>query len=121
MNYNKELPLSPWLMSLERFQVRPKETHIVIAFVRFRDNSSITSAKRWVSGVRKWQFLLIYSTIYADVGGWVGLKNQNHADVILEWSLSKSCLLFFHGFVASLLYPRPETLLKIVRYTMSVF
>ena len=24
--------------------------------------------------VRKWQFLLIYSTIYADVGGWVGLK-----------------------------------------------
>ena len=25
-------------------------------------------------GVRKWQFLLIYSTIYADVGGWVGLK-----------------------------------------------
>jgi hypothetical protein len=26
---------------------------------------------RWV---RKWKFLLIYSTIYADVGGWVGLK-----------------------------------------------
>ena len=39
-----------------------------------RDHSSITSAKRWVGGVRKWQFLLIYSTIYADVGGWVGLK-----------------------------------------------
>jgi hypothetical protein len=39
-----------------------------------RDRSSITSAKRWVGGVRKWQFLLIYSTIYADVGGWVGLK-----------------------------------------------
>jgi hypothetical protein len=40
-----------------------------------RDHSSITSAKRWVGGVRIWQFLLIYSTIYADVGGWVGLKN----------------------------------------------
>ena len=39
-----------------------------------RDHSSIRSAKKWVVGVRKWQFLLIYSTIYADVGGWVGLK-----------------------------------------------
>ena len=49
------------------------------------DHSSITSAKRWVGGVRKWQFLLIYSTIYADVGGCrVGLK---YADVILKWSL----------------------------------
>ena len=34
MNYNKELPLSPWLMSLERFQVRQKKT---IALVRFRE------------------------------------------------------------------------------------
>ena len=39
-----------------------------------RGHSSITSAKKWVGGVRKWQFLLIYSTIYADLGGWVGLK-----------------------------------------------
>ena len=23
-----------------------------------------------VGGVRKWQFLLVYSTIYADIGGW---------------------------------------------------
>ena len=29
------------------------------------------SAKRWVGGVRKLKFLLICSTIYADVGGWV--------------------------------------------------
>ena len=27
----------------------------------------------WV-GSEKWQFLLIYSTIYADIGEWVGLK-----------------------------------------------
>ena len=52
-----------------------------------RDHSSITSAKRWVGGVRKWQFLRIYSTIYADVGGWVGLRKPKNADVILEWSL----------------------------------
>ena len=43
-------------------------------FLLVRDQSSITSSKRWVSGVIKWHFLLIYSTIYADVGGWVGLK-----------------------------------------------
>ena len=43
-----------------------------------RDTSSITSAKKWVGGVRKWQFLLIYSTIYADVGGWVGLKKLEY-------------------------------------------
>ena len=29
-----------------------------------------------MGGVRKWHFLLIYSTIYADIGGWVGLKKQ---------------------------------------------
>ena len=33
--------------------------------LRIRDHSSITSAKKLVGGVRKWQFLLIYSTIYA--------------------------------------------------------
>ena len=27
-----------------------------------------------VGGVKKWQFLLIYNTIYADIGRWVGLK-----------------------------------------------
>ena len=32
-------------------------------------------------------FFLIYSTIYADVGEWVGLKK--YADVVvLEWSLT---------------------------------
>ena len=41
-----------------------------------RDHSSIMSAKSWEGGVRKWYFFLIYSTIYADVGRWVGLKNQ---------------------------------------------
>ena len=28
-----------------------------------RDHSSITSSKRWVGGVRKWQFVTIYSTV----------------------------------------------------------
>ena len=31
----------------------------------------ITSAKMWVDGVRNMKFLLIYSTIYTVVGGWV--------------------------------------------------
>ena len=39
-------------------------------------------------GSEKWQFLLRFSTIYADVG-WLGEseKVQKHADVILEWPL----------------------------------
>ena len=41
-----------------------------ITLILIRDHSSITSAKKWMGGVRKWQFLLIYSTIYIDVGGW---------------------------------------------------
>jgi hypothetical protein len=43
-----------------------------------RDHSSIKSAKRWVGGVKKWQFLLIYSTIYADVGGVGGPKKAKN-------------------------------------------
>ena len=35
---------------------------------RIRDHSIITSAKKLVGGVRKWQF-------YADIYRWVGLKN----------------------------------------------
>ena len=41
-----------------------------------RDHSSITSSKRWVGGVRKWQFLMIYSTVNHQKGGWVGLKKS---------------------------------------------
>ena len=42
-------------------------------YLELRDNSSTKSAKRWV-GSENGNFRLIYSTIYADVGGWVGLK-----------------------------------------------
>ena len=41
-----------------------------------RDHSSITSSKRWVGGVRKWQFLMIYSTVNHQRVGWVGLKKS---------------------------------------------
>ena len=37
----------------------------------FRDHSYNMSAKRWV-GSEKWQFLLVYSTIYEYIDGWVG-------------------------------------------------
>ena len=40
------------------------------------DHSNITSSKRWVAGVRKWQFLMIYSTVHHQRGGWVGLKKS---------------------------------------------
>ena len=30
----------------------------------------------WVGGVRKWQFLMIYSTVKHQRGGWVGLKKS---------------------------------------------
>ena len=32
--------------------------------------------KRWVGGVRKWQFLMIYSTVNHQGGRWVGLKKS---------------------------------------------
>ena len=47
-----------------------------------------------MGGVRKCQFLLIYSTIYEYIDGWVGgwmdgpKKGQKHADVIYGWSSS---------------------------------
>ena len=41
-----------------------------------RDHSSITSSKRLVGGVRKWQFLMIYSTLNHQRDGWVGLKKS---------------------------------------------
>ena len=34
------------------------------------------SLKRWVGGVRKWQFLMIYSTVNHQRDGWVGLKKS---------------------------------------------
>ena len=44
--------------------------------IRVRDHSSITSSKRWVGGVRKWQLLMIYSTVNHQRVGWVGLKKS---------------------------------------------
>ena len=41
-----------------------------------RGHSSITSSKRWVGGVRTWQFLMIYSTVNHQRVGWVGLKKS---------------------------------------------
>ena len=43
-------------------------------FSLVREHFSITSSKRWVCGVRKWQFLMIYSAVDHQRGGWVGLK-----------------------------------------------
>ena len=47
-----------------------------VSISSLRDHSSITSLKRWVGGVRKWQFLMIYSTVNHQRVGWVGLKKS---------------------------------------------
>ena len=63
-----------------------------------RDHSSITSSKRWVGGVRKWQFLIIYSTVNHQRGRWMGLRKsktwwRNTCMVPYETvCLSKICL-----------------------------
>ena len=77
-----------WLIIFDHFQIRK--------FIR--DHSM--SAKKLVGGVRRWLFLLIYSTIYADIGGWVDLKkpktclrntwmvpNQGSASKQKDWTL----------------------------------
>jgi hypothetical protein len=66
--YNKGQLISKCLLGI--FNSPKKRTKKIY----FRDHSSITSAKMWVGGVRKWQFLLMCITIYADVGEWLGLK-----------------------------------------------
>ena len=42
---------------------------------QIRDHSSITSSKRGVGGVRKWQLLMIYSTVNHERGGPKKAKN----------------------------------------------
>ena len=41
-----------------------------------RGHSSITSSRRWVGGIKKWKFLMIYSTVNHQRVGWVGLKKS---------------------------------------------
>ena len=45
-----------------------------LGFILIREHSSITSSKRWVGGVRKWQFLMVYITANHQRGGWMGKK-----------------------------------------------
>ena len=75
-----------------------------------------------VGGVRKWQFLLIYSTIYADVGGWVGLKKQKKSYVTLEWSLCSqldaATKLLWLGVIHKL---KPETNFFQMYYFLKLF
>jgi hypothetical protein len=45
-------------------------------WIKIRDHSSITSSNRWVGGVRKWQFLMIYSTLQSLTGKYRGLQGN---------------------------------------------
>ena len=58
----------------QKFQFKSVILGAEISIFWVWDHSSITSAKRWLGWVRKWHFLLIYSTIHSDVLRWVGLK-----------------------------------------------
>ena len=67
-------------------------------------------------------FLLIYSTIYADVGGWVGLKKQKKSYVTLEWSLfsqlDAATKLLWLGVIHKL---KPETNFFQMYYFLKLF
>ena len=67
-------PFGSFLSSHFHRQVLAALIYVLDTVALVRDHSSITSSKRWVGGVRKWQFLMIYSTVNHQRGGWVGLK-----------------------------------------------
>jgi hypothetical protein len=62
-----------------------------------------------VGGVRKWQFLLIYSTIYADV--------------ILEWSQTNSSLFFYQAMPPGLFlgFIKTRYVSRVVKYNKKSF
>ena len=76
----------PYILDKDSFQQEAPparlEIHLEYRYVTtyyiflLRDHSSITSAKRWVGGVRKWQFLMVYSTVNHQRVGWLGLKKS---------------------------------------------
>ena len=72
------------------------------------DHSSITSSKRWVGGVRKWQFLMIYSTVNHQRSEWVGLK-KSKTWWRNTWMVPKQKIILL-GFITTPTYlhiPRP--------------
>ena len=79
------LRLTAWLNDLSR--------EIIRWYICIRDHSSITSSKRWEGGVRKWQFLMIYSAVNHQRGGWA-YKSQKHDDIKLECPLTNFLFLF---------------------------
>ena len=64
VDYSKKLNFLKWNFTTisRNSKIPAKYFHDAFLNISFvRDHSSITSAKRWLVGVRKWQFLLIYS------------------------------------------------------------
>ena len=60
-------------VSLQQWARRALRRH---KMVYLRGHSSITSSRRWVGGVKKGKFLMIYSTVNHQRVGWVGLKKS---------------------------------------------
>ena len=63
---------------------------LVWGFLHLGTIHILTQQKSGWPGSEKWQLFLMYSTISAEVGGWVDgpKKDPKHADVINGWSLS---------------------------------
>ena len=68
---------NPWFLLVgSGLEVKSSWVNEIKDVKLIRDHSSITASKRWVGGVRKWQFLMIYNTVNHQRGGWVGLKKS---------------------------------------------
>ena len=71
---NQAIFMSLLFTAVSWLQINGQLTYIQVSNLLIasliRDHSCITSSKRWVGGVRKWQFLMIYSTVNHQRGGW---------------------------------------------------
>ena len=76
LTWSKTWFLASELACFLTYSLVPRWPRTIFKTILIRDRSSITSSKRWVGGVRKVQFLMIYSTVNHQRVGWVGLKKS---------------------------------------------
>ena len=96
----------------QKFQFKSVILGAEISIFWVWDHSSITSAKRWLGWVRKWHFLLIYSTIHSDVLRWVGLK-KTKTSWRNTWMVPKGQLISKGLFDVILWTIKPTFLIRI--------
>ena len=74
-------------------------------------------------GSEKWQFLLIYSFIYYDLGRWVGgpKKDQKYADVIYGWSQTENNFEFLREIMVVSIWGFVELAFAILFYLVFMY